>query len=116
MIRARSVCPHDCPSACSLDVEIKDSHTIGRVYGALENTYTAGVICEKVARYAERAHHPARLLKPLKRKGPKGSGEFIEISWENALDDSEAVDPFFNAAFCDPDNKCAVLVGATLHH
>ena len=39
-----------------------DSHTIGRVRGAKSNTYTAGIICEKVSRYAERVHHPGRLL------------------------------------------------------
>ncbi|MFM1813965.1 MAG: hypothetical protein RLZ98_660 [Pseudomonadota bacterium] len=81
-----SVCPHDCPSTCALDVEILASGRIGRVRGAKENTYTDGVICEKVARYAERVHHPDRLLKPLRRTGPKGSGQFEQISWDAALD------------------------------
>ena len=80
-----SVCPHDCPSACALEVELLDDHTIGRVRGAKDNSYTLGVICEKVGRYAERIHHPDRLLHPLKRKGPKGSGEFMPISWDDAL-------------------------------
>ena len=71
-----SACPHDCPSTCALDVELIDERTIGRVHGAKDNDYTAGVICAKVARYAERVHHPDRLLHPLRRKGPKGSGEF----------------------------------------
>ncbi|GEO14463.1 molybdopterin-containing oxidoreductase family protein [Microvirga aerophila] len=81
-----SVCPHDCPSACSLKVEVIDGRTIGRVHGAQTNRYTAGVICAKVARYAERIHHPDRLLHPLKRTGPKGSGQFERISWDEALD------------------------------
>jgi anaerobic selenocysteine-containing dehydrogenase len=80
-----SVCPHDCPSACALEVEVLDEHTIGRVRGAKDNSYTLGVICEKVGRYAERIHHPDRLLHPLKRKGPKGSGEFLPISWDDAM-------------------------------
>jgi anaerobic selenocysteine-containing dehydrogenase len=80
-----SVCPHDCPSACSLEVELLDERTIGRVRGAKEQSYTLGVICEKVARYAERIHHPDRLLYPLKRNGKKGSGEFTRISWDEAL-------------------------------
>jgi anaerobic selenocysteine-containing dehydrogenase len=80
-----SVCPHDCPSACALEVEVLDEHTIGRVRGAKANSYTLGVICEKVGRYAERIHHPDRLLHPLKRKGPKGSGEFMRISWDDAM-------------------------------
>ncbi len=83
-----SVCPHDCPSACALEVERLDSRTIGRVRGSHLNSYTDGVICEKVARYAERIHHPDRLLYPLKRKGGKGSGEFERISWKQALDET----------------------------
>ncbi len=82
----RTTCPHDCPSTCSLEVEVIDDRTIGRVRGSTENSYTAGVICAKVARYAERAHSPDRLLRPLERSGPKGSGRFREISWEAALD------------------------------
>ena len=81
-----SVCPHDCPSACALEVELLDESTIGRVRGAKDNSYTKGVICEKVARYAERIHHPDRLLYPMKRTGPKGSGQFERISWDEALD------------------------------
>jgi anaerobic selenocysteine-containing dehydrogenase len=85
-IRRNSVCPHDCPSACALEVEVTGENRIGRVYGSDRQTYTAGVICAKVARYAERAHHPDRLLYPLKRSGPKGSGQFTRISWDDALD------------------------------
>ncbi len=80
-----SACPHDCPSTCALDVEILDAHTIGRVRGAADNDYTAGVICAKVARYAERVHHKDRLTKPLRRIGPKGSGRFEPVSWDDAL-------------------------------
>jgi anaerobic selenocysteine-containing dehydrogenase len=83
---AASACPHDCPSTCALEVEVLDERTIGRVRGAEDNTYTAGVICAKVARYAERVHHPERLTRPLLRKGAKGSGEFTPISWDDALD------------------------------
>ncbi|MCX7933571.1 MAG: molybdopterin oxidoreductase family protein [Rhodovarius sp.] len=83
---APSVCPHDCPSTCALEVEVLSPTRIGRVRGAEANSYTAGVICAKVARYAERIHHPKRLLKPLLRTGPKGSGQFREIGWEEALD------------------------------
>jgi len=37
-----SACPHDCPSTCALEVEKLDAHTIGRVRGARDNSYTAG--------------------------------------------------------------------------
>ncbi|WP_025899854.1 molybdopterin-dependent oxidoreductase [Sneathiella glossodoripedis] len=81
-----SACPHDCPSTCSLEVEKLGPQKIGRVRGAEDNSYTAGVICAKVARYAERTHHPDRLMHPLKRVGAKGEGKWERISWEEALD------------------------------
>ncbi|WP_137387851.1 molybdopterin-containing oxidoreductase family protein [Rhodoligotrophos defluvii] len=105
-----SACPHDCPSTCALDVEVLDEGTIGRVRGSADNSYTLGVICAKVARYAERIHHPGRLTKALKRKGEKGAGTWQEIGIEDALDEvaeaflkaesrygSEAVWPYYYA-------------------
>jgi anaerobic selenocysteine-containing dehydrogenase len=85
-----STCPHDCPSACALDVEVIDGQSIGRVRGSKLQTYTAGVVCAKVARYAERIHHPERLMHPMRRTGPKGSGQFARISWDEALDEIAA--------------------------
>ena len=81
-----SACPHDCPSTCALDVELLDGNRIGRIHGDKANSYTAGVICAKVARYADRIHHPDRLLKPLVRAGAKGDGAWKEASWDAALD------------------------------
>ncbi|TKT81379.1 molybdopterin oxidoreductase family protein [Aquamicrobium sp. LC103] len=105
-----SACPHDCPSTCALDVEVIDGRRIGRIHGAKDNSYTAGVICAKVARYSERIHHPDRLMKPLVRAGAKGDGQWREASWEAALDlvaekfveaearhGSEAVWPYYYA-------------------
>ncbi|BBZ96806.1 anaerobic selenocysteine-containing dehydrogenase [Bradyrhizobium diazoefficiens] len=82
-----STCPHDCPSACALDVEVVEGRSIGRVRGSKKQTYTAGVVCAKVARYAERIHHPERVMYPMRRTGPKGSGQFARISWDEALDE-----------------------------
>jgi anaerobic selenocysteine-containing dehydrogenase len=84
-----SVCPHDCPSACALEIERIDGRRIGQVRGAATQTYTRGVICAKVARYAERQHHPDRLSRPLRRTGERGVGAaaFVPISWEEALDE-----------------------------
>ena len=83
-----SACPHDCPSTCALEVERLDPYRIGRVRGASDNLYTAGVICSKVARYAERVHHPDRLTQPLRRVGAKGSASSFEpMEWEDALDE-----------------------------
>jgi anaerobic selenocysteine-containing dehydrogenase len=86
ILRKPSVCPHDCPSVCALEVEVIGGTRIGRIRGAPAQTYTSGVICAKVARYSERIHHPDRLTQPLVRVGPKGSGQFAPIGWDEALD------------------------------
>ncbi|HTO30215.1 MAG TPA: molybdopterin oxidoreductase family protein [Pararhizobium sp.] len=105
-----SVCPHDCPSACALEIDLTQEGRIGRVRGASANSYTSGVICAKVARYSERIYHPGRLMVPQRRKGAKGEGGWQDVSWEDALDEianafvkaeqhlgSEAVWPYFYA-------------------
>jgi anaerobic selenocysteine-containing dehydrogenase len=81
-----SVCPHDCTSVCALDVELLAPNVLGRVRGSARSSYTDGVICEKVARYSQRIHHPERLTQPLRRVGGKGMGNFVPISWSDALD------------------------------
>ena len=81
-----SACPHDCPSTCALEIDISGGR-IGRVRGSRGNTYTAGVICAKVSRYAERANHADRLTHPLRRIGAKGEGAFAPITWDEALDE-----------------------------
>src|SRR3569623_407203 len=83
-----STCPHDCPSACALDIEVIEGRSIVRVRGSKKQTYTAGVVCAKVARYAERIHHPERVMYPMRRTGPKGSGQFERISRDEALDEN----------------------------
>ena len=83
---AASVCPLDCPDTCSLSVTVSDGQVI-QVRGSRANPYTAGVICDKVARYYPQfVHGPSRLRHPLKRVGPRGSGQYEAISWAEALD------------------------------
>ena len=82
-------CPHDCPDTCSLRTTVQDGVAIA-VHGNEAHPHTAGVLCTKVSRYTERSYHPERLLKPLKRNGPKGSGQFVEVEWETALADIAA--------------------------
>ncbi len=82
-----SVCTFDCPDTCSLTVDV-DEGRIVKVRGSNALPYTAGVICNKVARdMGAFVHGPQRLLHPLRRIGPKGSGQFERISWEMALDE-----------------------------
>jgi anaerobic selenocysteine-containing dehydrogenase len=79
----RSVCPHDCPSCCSLEVAVEDGR-IARVTGS-DHPFTQGVICGKVREYAERVHSPLRVLRPLRRVGPKGEGRFEPVGWDDAV-------------------------------
>ena len=81
------VCPHDCPSACALQIERLSPTRIGKVRGAKNQPYTDGVICAKVSRYAERAHHPDRLRHPLRRISDKNAApKFERIGWDDALE------------------------------
>ncbi|MEY2684688.1 MAG: hypothetical protein RJA09_1832 [Pseudomonadota bacterium] len=82
----RGACPHDCPDTCSLVTTVQGGVAI-RVQGNPDHPQTAGVLCTKVSRYAERTHHPDRLLHPLRRVGPKGAGRFERVGWDEALDD-----------------------------
>jgi len=82
-----SVCTFDCPDTCSLTVSV-DEGRIVKVRGSDAVPYTAGVICNKVARdMGDSVHGPQRLLHPLRRVGPKGSEQFERISWDSALDE-----------------------------
>src|ERR1700743_103426 len=86
MIR-RSVCALDCPATCSLLIQVNESGRATRLSGDDQHPVTRGFLCAKVAQYLEREYHPDRLLHPLRRTGPKGSGSFTRISWDEALDE-----------------------------
>ncbi len=79
-------CPHDCPDTCSLLTTVQDGVAI-KVQGNPNHPLTDGVLCTKVSRYTERTYHPDRVLYPMKRVGPKGSGQFQQVSWDAALSD-----------------------------
>lgn len=80
----RAACPHDCPDTCALLVTVKDG-VATEVRGDPAHPPTAGVLCTKVSRYAERTYHPDRLLHPMRRVGKKGEGKFERISWDEAI-------------------------------
>ena len=84
-----TACPHDCPDTCSMLAHVETlpeggTRLVG-VAGNPDNPYTRGNLCRKVAHYEERVYSPDRLLYPMRRIGPKGSGQFERISWEAAL-------------------------------
>jgi anaerobic selenocysteine-containing dehydrogenase len=81
----RTVCPHDCPDACSLLATVQEGRVV-RTVGDPEHPFTRGFLCGKVQNYQERVHSPERVLTPLKRLGAKGAGQFTPITWDDALD------------------------------
>ena len=84
VITRRSVCPHDCPDTCALQVQIRDGRIIS-VTGNPDHPTTSGSICGKARRYAERVYSRERVLFPLRRIGPKGAGQWQRISWDEAI-------------------------------
>ena len=81
----RGACPHDCPDTCAWHVTVENGRAV-RMAGDPDHPFTQGFLCAKVNRYVERTYHAERLLRPLKRVGAKGSGSFVPVSWDEALD------------------------------
>ena len=86
MKSVRVVCAHDCPDMCSLIAHV-DNGKVVRVQGDPDHPYTAGFACGKVNRDADLVNSPERIATPLRRSGPKGSGQFTRITWDEALDE-----------------------------
>ena len=80
----RGACPHDCPDTCAVVTEVRDGRAIG-FRGDPDHPFTQGWLCAKVRPYLDRVYHPDRLTQPLRRVGPKGSGEWEPISWDAAI-------------------------------
>jgi len=78
-------CPHDCPDCCALETQVDEQGRAVSVRGRGDHPVTRGWLCAKVNRYLERVYHPDRLLYPMRRVGPKGSGVFERISWNEAI-------------------------------
>jgi anaerobic selenocysteine-containing dehydrogenase len=80
----RGACPHDCPDTCAFLYHVKNGKLVD-VTGDPEHPMTRGGLCVKLNGFAEHHYNPDRLLYPMKRVGPKGSGAFARISWDEAL-------------------------------
>jgi anaerobic selenocysteine-containing dehydrogenase len=101
----RAACPHDCPDTCAMLVTVRDGRAI-KVEGAPDHPTTRGTLCTKVARYLDRTYSSERVLHPLRRTGPKGTGRFARIGWDEALDTIAAR---FKAIAASPDGPQAIL-------
>ncbi len=82
--RIHGACPHDCPDTCGVITEVENGRAVA-FYADPDHPVTQGWLCVKVRPYLERVYHPDRLQFPLRRVGPKGSGQWQRISWDAAL-------------------------------
>ena len=80
-----TACPLDCPDACTLVVTVRGGR-IHRIDGSPENEITNGYICAKVRHFDQRVYGDDRILHPAVRTGPKGSGRFRRVGWDEALE------------------------------
>ena len=81
-------CHHDCPDSCGWTATVEgdgaDAVAV-KLRGNVAHPFSAGELCPKVNRFLDRVYSADRILTPLRRIGPKGSGEFEQISWADAL-------------------------------
>ncbi len=77
-------CPQDCPDTCAMTYTVLDGKLVD-VQGKPEHPFTRGGLCTKLRDFADHHYNADRVLYPLKRKGPKGSRQFVRISWDEAL-------------------------------
>ena len=82
----RAACPHDCPDTCAMLVTVQDGRATA-VKGDPDHPITRGGLCVKVNNYVDKVYSPDRVLYPMRRSGPKGSGRFERVSWDEALDE-----------------------------
>jgi anaerobic selenocysteine-containing dehydrogenase len=85
MEQRQSACPLDCPDLCSLTVTV-DGGRVTAVEGDRRGPITGGFICGKVRKIADHLYGEDRVLAPLVRTGPKGSGQWRTASWDEALE------------------------------
>ena len=84
----RTTC-YMCACRCGIDVHMKDGR-VAYIQGNRDHPVNRGVLCAKGSAGIMQVNAPSRLRKPLRRIGPRGSGAFQEISWEEALDQATA--------------------------
>ena len=82
-------CHHDCPDSCGWHITVADGVAV-KIRGNRDHPFSAGELCPKVNRLLDRVYSPDRILTPLRRTGPKGSGQFEPVSWDEALAETAA--------------------------
>ena len=80
-----TACPLDCPDSCSLDVNVERGQVV-RIEGSKASPITDGYICGKVRGFDRRVYLADLILYAAVRSGPKGSGVFTRVPWDEELD------------------------------
>ena len=101
----KCVCPLDCPDTCSMEVVVEGGRAVA-ARGERDHPFTRGVLCGKMAEYLDHVYRDDRVLRLLRRAGPKGSGRFEPIGWGEALD---LISERFSAIAASPDGPQAIL-------
>jgi anaerobic selenocysteine-containing dehydrogenase len=83
-IKVLGTCHHDCPDSCGWEATVQDGVAV-KLRGNAAHPFSQGELCPKVTKFLDRVYSPDRVLHPMRRVGPKGSGQFERISWEDAL-------------------------------
>lgn len=90
MKTVHGACPHDCPDTCAWLVDVDDDGRAVALRGDPDHPFTRGALCSKLKRFPQRVYSDERILTPLRRSGPKGSGRFEPVSWEEAFGETVA--------------------------
>ncbi len=77
-------CHHDCPDSCGWIATVENGVAV-KLRGDPDHPFSKGELCPKVNHFIDRTYSDSRVTTPLRRIGPKGSGEFEQISWATAL-------------------------------
>ena len=85
---AKTTC-YMCACRCGINVHLKDGR-VAYIEGNRDHPVNKGVLCAKGAAGIMQVTAPSRLRAPLRRVGPRGSGQFEEISWDEALETATA--------------------------
>lgn len=74
-----------CPAGCGILVRVSEGRA-KKIEGNPRHPVNQGKLCARGQAALQQLYHPDRIQQPLKRSGPRGSGEFAKISWAEALD------------------------------
>jgi len=84
----RTVC-EGCMSGCGVLVH-RENGRVTKIVGDPDHPQNKGRLCIKGVTYDELVYHPDRIKHPMKRVGERGEGKWVEISWDQALDEIAA--------------------------